>query len=87
MIMSGTSRRDHFRDLRVAWACHDMDTLERRRGLHPSEPRYFDEVWYFLPRHAQSYGVDCQLDIRAQLAQPGHPEVRDLPQLRQLGSA
>ena len=59
-IMSGTSRRDHFRDLRVAWACHDMDALDRRGGLHPSEPRYFDEVWDFLPRRAQSYGIDCQ---------------------------
>ena len=59
-IMSGTSRRDHFRDLRVTWAHHDMDTFDRRGPLHPNKPRYFGDVWKFLPKHMQGSGIDYQ---------------------------
>ena len=59
-IMSGVSRRDHFRDIRVMWARHDMDAFDRRGGLHANKPRYFDEVWEFLPRSVQDTGFDHQ---------------------------
>ena len=59
-IMSGTGRRDRFRDIRVTWAHHDMDTFDRRGGLHANKPRYFEDVWDFLPRRVQDTGFDYQ---------------------------
>ena len=60
VIMSGTSRRDHLRDLRVTWAHHDMDKFDCRGPLRPNKPRYFGDVWKFLPRHVQGSGIDYQ---------------------------
>ena len=52
-IMTGTSRRDHLRDLRVTWARRDMDTFDHKESLCPHKPRYFGDVWKFLPKHVQ----------------------------------
>ena len=52
-IMSGTGHRDHLRDLRVTWAHHEMDTFDCRSQLHPKRPRYFGDVWKFLPKELQ----------------------------------
>ena len=57
-IASGDSHSGRYRDLRVTWAREDMDTFERERQLHPKKPRYFDNVWKFLPRHIQDVGID-----------------------------
>ena len=55
-VMSGNSQGDHLRDLRVTWAHRDLDTYDNRGRLHPNRPRYFGNVWVFLPKHVQ--GLD-----------------------------
>ena len=59
-VMSGSSRRDYFRDLRANWAYQDMDTFDRKGDLHPKKPRYFEDIWRFLPRRIQGWAADNQ---------------------------
>ena len=60
VITSDIDHRDHLSDFRVNWAYQDMDTFDRKGDLHPKKPRYFEDIWRFLPRRIQGWAADNQ---------------------------